>query len=60
MILDPGHIMRAKAGAGDKVEFFIGQPCHRQVGLYAAACVEKLRVCQSPCRLVDIVGADPV
>ena len=52
--------MGAEAGAGDDVEAVLGQPRHGQVGLDAAARVEKLRIGQPARRLRHIVGADPV
>ena len=60
MFADPGKIVRAEAGAGDDVESVFGEPRHREVGLDAAARVEKLRVGEAAGRLVDVVGADPV
>ncbi len=60
MIADPRQIMRAETGAGDDIEFFLGEPRHGQVGLDAAARVEKLRVGQPASRLADVVGADQV
>lgn len=52
--------MRPETGAGDDVEPFFAEPRHGQVGLDAAARVEKLRVGQPADRLADVVGADPV